>query len=181
MRTEVPTDLEEKMKKSETSFEQLWDPYGSQYFSRDFITHRLLKEPSIAALMPLYAGCITKERAATIVRMLEDEHLFGTPFPVPSVPVNSSWFNENSFWQGPSWINTNWFIIDGLKRYGYFDHAAALTDVSIELTEKAGFYEYFNPLNGIGLGSPDFSWTAALIIDLLKTADGKKYLKGLSV
>jgi hypothetical protein len=31
-----------------------------------------------------------------------------------------------------------------------------------------GFYEYFNPLNGRGAGAANFSWTAALTIDLLK-------------
>jgi hypothetical protein len=38
----------------------------------------------------------------------------------------------------------------------------------LEIAAEHGFYEYFNPLTGDGLGAPDFSWTAALTIDLLK-------------
>jgi hypothetical protein len=36
------------------------------------------------------------------------------------------------------------------------------------MVQKSGFYEYFNPLNGNPAGASNFSWTAALIIDLLK-------------
>lgn len=37
------------------------------------------------------------------------------------------------------------------------------------MVENSGIYEYFSPINGSPLGAPDFSWTAALIIDLLET------------
>jgi hypothetical protein len=37
------------------------------------------------------------------------------------------------------------------------------------MVAKSGFYEYFNPLNARPAGAADFSWTAALIIDLLKS------------
>lgn len=166
----LPDDLRKSMAKTELALEALWDPYSNQYYSRNFVTHKMLKEPSIAALMPLYAGTISKERAATLVKMLENQHLFGPAYPVPSVPVNSSWFNPNSYWQGPTWINTNWLIIDGLKRLGFKDHAAALIDSTLELVQNAGICEYFNPLTGEPAGTHNFSWTAALTIDLLKKA-----------
>lgn len=168
IREEVPPGLLKRMKSAEDALEQLWDPYDGQYFSRDFVTHRLLTEPSIATFMPLYAGSITKERAAQIVKLLESERLFGTAFPVPSTPVNSAWFNPVCYWQGPTWVNMNWLIIDGLKRYGYHQHAEALREATLEMVANAGWREYFNPLTGEGLGAKDFSWTAALAIDLLK-------------
>lgn len=168
IREEVPPGLLKRMKSAEDALEQLWDPYDGQYFSRDFVTHRLLTEPSIATFMPLYAGSITKERAAQIVKLLENERLFGTAFPVPSTPVNSAWFNPVCYWQGPTWVNMNWLIIDGLKRYGYHQHAEALREATLEMVANAGWREYFNPLTGEGLGAKDFSWTAALAIDLLK-------------
>ena len=36
---------------------------------------------------------------------------------------------------------------------------------------NAGFREYVNPLTGQGLGARDFSWTAAVILDLLSCPD----------
>ena len=168
LRHELPKDLAKNMAQTEKALEELWDPYSSQYYSRDFVTHRLLKTPTIATLLPLYAGSITKERAAQLVRLLENEQIFGPAFPIPSVPVNSFWHNPRLYWQGPSWVNMNWLIIDGLKRYGYKDHAAALTESTLEMVAKAGSYEYFDPRDGSGAGAANFSWTAALAIDLYK-------------
>jgi hypothetical protein len=36
------------------------------------------------------------------------------------------------------------------------------------MVAKGGCNEYFNPLTGAPLGAKDFSWTAALAIDLLE-------------
>ena len=167
IRYELPPELLERMKRTEKAFEALWDPYSSQYYSREFVSHRLLKIPSIGTLMPLYAGSVTKDRAKQLVKLLEDEHQFGANYPVPSTPLNNEWFKPLGYWQGPSWINTNWLIIDGLKRYGFHDHAAALTETTLEMIARSGFYEYFNPLDGSPAGAENFSWTAALTIDLL--------------
>ncbi len=166
---EIDPDLLASMEKAEKQLNQLWDEYSEEYFSRDFMSHRLLKESSIAAFMPLYSGAISKDRAARIVENLENEHRFGTKYPIPSAPLDSAWFNPSRYWQGPTWVNTNWLIIDGLKRYGFNDHAEALRESTIELVESKGFYEYFNPITGDGLGVDNFSWTAALTIDLLNT------------
>ena len=165
---DIPEDIAERMELSAKTLEELWDPYTEQYYPRDFVTHRLLKEPTIESLLPLYAGTIDKERAALLVKSLENEHMFGPAFPVPSTPLNSPWFDPNRYWQGPSWINMNWLIIDGLKRYGYHDHAEALRESTLELVQKHGFYEYFNPISGDPLGAQNFSWTAALTIDMVK-------------
>jgi|JI10StandDraft_1071094.scaffolds.fasta_scaffold00543_30 hypothetical protein len=169
VRYDLPPELVERMQKTETALEQLWDPYAQKYWSRDFVTHRLLKQPSIATLMPLYAGSITKERAAVLVKLLENEHVFGPNFPVPTVPIDSPMFDPHKYWQGPSWVNTNWMIIEGLKQYGFDEHAAALTDTTLDMVRENGFWEYFHPISGEGLGAHNFSWTAALILDLLKT------------
>lgn len=168
LRVDLPDELIERMQKTESAFAALWDPYSRQYYSREFVTHRLLKDPSIGTLMPLYAGCISKERAGQLVKMLEDQHAFGANFPIPSVPLNSEWFQAHAYWQGPTWVNMNWLIIDGLKRYGYKEHAAALTESTLEMVQVGGFAEYFSPIDGSPAGAENFSWTAALVIDLLK-------------
>lgn len=168
LREELPAELSAHIKKSEGALEQLWDPYAGQYFSRNFVTHNLLKEPSIGTLMPLYAGSITAERAGQLVKMIENKHLFGPAYPIPSTPLNSNWFKPFGYWQGPTWVNTNWLIVDGLRRYGFHEHADALTELTLEMIQQAGFYEYFNPLDGRPAGTNNFSWTASLTIDFLK-------------
>jgi glycogen debranching enzyme len=65
-------------------------------------------------------------------------------------------------------VNTNWLIIEGLKRYGYDNLARDLRQKTIDLVRMSGSNEYFNPVNGEPAGAANFSWTAALTIDLLK-------------
>jgi neutral trehalase len=168
IREDLPPELERNMKQTEKTFEELWDQYSGQYYSRDFVTHRLLKQPTIATLLPLYAGTISQERAKQLVKLLENDQIFGPPYPIPSVPLNSFWFHPKLYWQGPSWVNMNWLIIDGLKRYGFKEHAEALKESTLEMVTKSGCYEYFDPLTGEPAGAPNFSWTAALAIDMLK-------------
>ncbi len=164
----MPEGLLKRIKKTEAAFEGLWHDVSGQYYSRNFITHDLIQEPSIATLLPLYAGTVTPERAKRLVKMLESEHMFGLGYPVPSVPRSSSWFDPKRYWQGPTWLNMNWLVVDGLKRYGFHEHAALLTDLSIELVGRNGCTEYFDPLTGEAAGADNFSWTAALAIDFLK-------------
>lgn len=171
IRRELPPDLEHSMKKTESAFEKLWDPYSSQFYSREFVSHRLLKVSSIGALMPLYSGSISKDKAHKLVSLLEDEHQFGANFPVPSTSLDSNWFKSNGYWQGPTWVNTNWMIIDGLKRYGYHDHAEALAESTLELISREGMWEYFSPVNGSPAGTNNFSWTAALALDLVHQSE----------
>lgn len=167
IKEDLPKELKEQMTKTDRAFEDLWDPLSGQYYSRNFVTHKLIKEPTIAALMPLYSGAISKDRAEQLVALLKNKHQFDSKYPVPSVPLNSSWFKPLAYWQGPTWLNTNWLIIDGLKRYKFNKEAEALIMQTIEMTKISGFYEYFSPLNGEPAGAANFSWTAALTLDLI--------------
>src|SRR5213075_850375 len=98
--------------------------------------------------------------AKILVKNIENEHVFGPAYPVPSTPLNSPWFDPKRYWQGPTWLNMNWLLIDGLHRYGFKQHAAALTEGSLELVNRHGFFEYYNPETGDPLGAHNFSWTA---------------------
>jgi hypothetical protein len=54
-----------------------------------------------------------------------------------------------------------------LQAHGYQDHAKRLRKTIIELCKNEGFHEYFDPFTGKGLGSTLFSWSAALLLDVL--------------
>jgi glycogen debranching enzyme len=156
------------MASTERALSQLWDETSGQYYSRSFISHKLIETGSIATLLPLYAGSISQDRAGQLVALLKGRKFFGTNWPVPSVPQNSADFNPMKYWQGPTWLNTNWLIIDGLERYGFATEAELLRNRTLQMVERNGLNEYFNPLTGEPAGAPNFSWTAALSIDLLK-------------
>ena len=166
IKEKLPDELVASMQQTETAFEELWDPFSAGYFSRDFITHKLFKEASVGTMLALYAGTIPEERALSLVHQLVDKHSFSSAYPVPSVPLNSPWFRPDNYWQGPTWVNINWLIIDGLVRYGFIKEAQSLREVTLAMVTSYGCSEYFDPNDGHGLGTPSFSWTAALAVDL---------------
>lgn len=165
---ELPESLLAHMKHTEEMYDDLWDDITHQYYSFNINTGDKLLIPSITTFFALYSGAISKEHAALLVERLSNSNTFKTKYPVPSVPKNSDWFQPHRYWQGPTWINTNWLIADGLERYGYNEEAAHIRQQSLHLIEKHGFYEYFSPLDGSPAGAHNFSWTAALTIDFLQ-------------
>ncbi|MGH8981511.1 MAG: MGH1-like glycoside hydrolase domain-containing protein [Acidimicrobiales bacterium] len=166
----LPARLADASSAHEGALCALWDADDECYHSRDPRTAELIREPSIASLMPLYAGCADPARASRMVATLADPTAFGSPYPVPSVPMGSRCFDPRRYWQGPTWVNTNWLLIDGLRRYGYHPEADSLRLSTLAVVEKSGFREYYHPRTGDPAGANDFSWTAALVVDLLTEA-----------
>lgn len=146
----------------------LWSEEDNTYFSRDRVSGRLLKDDTIASFITLFGKIATDERAERLVEIrLRNPRMYSSPYPVPTTALDSSWFNPESYWLGPVWVGTNWLVIRGLLAYGYTDLAARLSRHTVELVQRFGFHEYFNPLTGAGYGTDQFSWGAALTLDLL--------------
>lgn len=164
----LPEGMADQFKRAETALETLWDEQTGRYYSR-CLAGETIYEASVSTLLPLYAGCISQERAEHLAGLLRKRSQFKANYPVPTVPLSSHMFNSTKYWQGPVWININWLVIDGLERYGFKDEAAALREKTLQLVAKNGCFEYFNPLDGSPAGAANFSWTAALTIDLLKS------------
>ena len=94
---------------------------------------------------------------------LSDENIT----PIPSYGIHEFGFSPVRYWLGPVWINIDWFLMHGMSRYGHEQNAVRLRETIIDLCGTEGFYEYFDPFDGSPLGSALFSWSAALLIDVL--------------
>jgi glycogen debranching enzyme len=89
------------------------------------------------------------------------------PWAVTTVSKSSPDFDARLYWRGPVWININWFLVRGLERLGLEAEAETLRTMTLELVKESGFSEYYHPSTGEPLGSREFSWSAALTLDLL--------------
>ena len=67
------------------------------------------------------------------------------------------------------WANLNWLLARGLRQHGLVGQAGRLEETTLQLAEQGGIREYFDPLTGEGRGSEDFSWTAAVLLDILRS------------
>lgn len=163
---EIDPELARHFPATLAALDELWDEPSGQYYSRNARTGALITVPTVATFLPLWAG-IPADRAARLVTHLADDSGYWPRYPVPSVPTDHRAFDADRYWKGPTWVNTNWAIIQGLRECGSSDVADELRSRTLELTDRHGFAEYFSALTGEGFGADDFSWTAALVLDLL--------------
>jgi Mannosylglycerate hydrolase MGH1-like glycoside hydrolase domain len=166
----VPPALQEQFARTADAIEQLWDEEAGQYFSRDATTGELIRLSTIATFLPLFAGVSSPARATKLIARLRDGNGFWPQFPVPTVPTDAPQFREEAYWKGPTWINMNWMIIDALVALDKHSLAGELRQRTLDLVDRAGCFEYFSSLSGRGYGASEFSWTAALVLDLLASA-----------
>ncbi len=151
---------------------RFWDDARGLYFDYNVRTDAPIAVNTAATFMPLYAGLASKSQA----RRLIDEHWLNpaeyakdsvTRYIVTTTSKTESAWDARRYWRGPVWIVLNWFLVDGLRRYGYADLADVLRRDSLDLVARAGFWEYYDSRDGSGCGSPDFSWSAALTLEWL--------------
>jgi hypothetical protein len=92
---------------------------------------------------------------------------------IPSYDLTAADFDGHRYWRGPAWHNTSWLIWRGLQVHGRHLLASQLRADMLSLAASAGFREYFDPRSGRGHGAHQFSWSAALAIDLLEEPTGE--------
>jgi glycogen debranching enzyme len=148
-----------------------WDETDAAYRQCDLHGDAGTSE-TIADLFPLYAGVPDERQALKLfAESLWSPERFGpseqSPWAVTTVSKSSAAFEPRRYWRGPVWINVNWFLVRGLRRCALTDEAEELRRLTLRLLETSGFAEYYDPRTGEALGSGDFSWSAALALDLL--------------
>ena len=154
-------------KRGVSVLDTLWDEETGYYYNKDMRTGALIKTPTISSFLPLYAGKLPKENVQALLRHLRDPLSFGAKYPVPSTPLNSPWFKPQCYWQGPTWFNVNWLLIQGLRNNDAAEEAQRIKSSLLRLVKKHGMWEYFSPVDGMPAGAPNFSWTASLTLELL--------------
>ncbi|GIE30423.1 hypothetical protein Ait01nite_034680 [Actinoplanes italicus] len=146
----------------------LYDHAGGVFFPRDAHSGRMLRSYSIGGLMPLIVPGlpVASELVGTA---LGDRFRLRDACPLPSYDLSADDHDPGRYWRGPGWVNTSWLFWHGLRLHGEQALADDLRDRLIDRVRDAGFREYFDPLTGTGHGTDGFGWTAALVLDLLRT------------
>jgi glycogen debranching enzyme len=146
--------------------DRLWD--GRRFLPRDLRAGRLVETRTILSLGPLLDPDLPGEVLRAVVAELESPHFRGdSGVGVASSDLLAPEFDRRRYWRGPVWANLNWLLARGLRAHGLSAQARALERTTIGLVERAGMREYYDPHTGEGLGSDDFSWTAAVVTDML--------------
>jgi Glycosyl hydrolase family 63 C-terminal domain len=150
----------------------LYDADSGMCYARDVRTGKLSAAHCVNGLLPLILDGLPAAPVAALLAQARSPRfgLGASALPLPSYDRTAPDFDRLRYWRGPVWINMNWLLRRGLRTHGQDAAAAELRGNMLRLIEQNGFFEYFDPVTGAGIGAAAFSWTAALALDLL--ADG---------
>ncbi len=153
--------------------ERLWDPRRRRFAARDLHRDELTSIDTVGCLVPLLDPLLAPDVVADVVALAtSSQFASGCRYPLPSTALGAAQFDRRRYWRGPTWLNTNWLVWLGARTSGVTDLADRIAASSLDLVREQGFREYYDPVDGTGLGAHDFSWTAALAIDWLTAAPG---------
>lgn len=156
--------------------EKLWDEDHAIYADYDMTSGSPIDVHVASGFLPLFANIPSRQRALRMFEYMNTRcfcKLSDDCYAVPSFDKCEPGFSPERYWRGPIWININWLLCRGLDNYGLIDYGHRVKHSIIDLPKHYGFYEYFDPERGCGLGSDRFSWTAALLIDTLAELEKK--------
>jgi putative isomerase len=147
--------------------EKLWDPKAGLFWAYHGDQPIRIKTPF--NLLPLMTGRLPAEVSQRLVEHLTDPRTFWTRWPVPTVAIDEPTYNPAQMWRGPTWINVNYLLLEGLERSGYPDVASQLCQRTLEmLSQHPDIFEYYHPETGVPCdrAATSFGWSAALSIEL---------------
>ena len=174
--------------------EMLWDEKTKFYYDRDMDGNFNFVK-TVASFAPMFAGIAEPGQAKALVEHLTNKVEFATEFPIPSVAKDEP-THSRDMWRGPTWINHNYMVMLGLKRYGYDEIARELADKTLEgiafwYKEDGVIFEYYDcdgvkepmsldrkgpssrpyDLRKGSLCIRDYGWTSALFIATILKED----------
>ncbi|MCC7478071.1 hypothetical protein IT575_06380 [bacterium] len=134
------------------------------------------KQISAAGFYALLMGS-KQECVQRCVEALHDPLMFGRPYPIPTLAACDQDYKPHGWgWNGPVWLQVNYFAMAGLFENGEGSAAHLLWRKTRDLIlrdDVPSSFELYDPELGTGMGCPDYSWQA-MILNLII-----EYLAGL--
>lgn len=148
-------------KRFESNFREVFQGSDKFFYDFDLLREEKIEIKTIASITPIITGLLNKEELKLFIDEVKEHGL------IPSTDVDDPTYDPDKYWRGPIWVNINWIIWKGFMEHGLDPNIYSIRDNLIKIIKENGFYEYFHNQTGKGIGVDNFSWTAALLIDLL--------------
>ena len=195
LKIKIDVDLWKKMAEEKTHLinKYLWDEDDGFYYDRKQ-NGNFVKVKTPASLLPLFAGISDRARTKRILEKIINPAMFWTKMPIPSVSKDDPSFCKD-MWRGGTWLNYNFLVYEGLKKYGFKDIARTLLLKTKKVVEKwyienGSIFEFYDPDNQIPpkglprkdwLGGKgwtrsitDYQWSAAVYVAILNELKKEK-------
>ena len=131
---------------------EMYDTATGGFYDKLF-DGNLTKVLTPTSFLPMFAKICTKEQAEAMVRLMLDKRELWTEMPLATISQRHPTFSTD-MWRGGVWLNLNYFIIKGLKNYGYDELADELRFKTLDCVnhwyKKTGaIFEFYDPNNKI--------------------------------
>lgn len=129
---------------------EMYDDETGAFYDKLF-DGSLTKVLTPTSFLPLFATACTKEQAKKMVKLLTDKTELWTEVPLATISQKHPTFSTD-MWRGGVWLNLNYFVIKGLKNYGYEELAEELKTKTLECVNKwykktGAIFEFYDPKN----------------------------------
>jgi len=152
----------------------LWDEDAGLFWAKRPVQDARVSVRTPFNLFPLITGRLPENVTRRLVAHLTDENEFWPRYPLPTVALNDPKYDPLTMWRGPTWVNVNYLLIEGLQRTGYIDLARELRRRTLDLIcLHDDIYEYYQPQTGEvpPAAASLFGWSSAVFIDLAIQAE----------
>ncbi len=168
--------------------ERMWDEEKQFYFSINKEDHsfkfmtRDLRREEIIGFLALWAEAAPKERAEKLVTKLLDKNKFWRKYGIPTLAADDEWYSPYvdycCKWNGPVWLLWNYMVLDGLKKYGYYEIAKQLADkmmlaVTTQLKKNHNFWESYSADYEVLNSPPNYIWDSIMARVLIERYNNK--------
>lgn len=118
----------------------MWNEKEGFFFDVDPRDMKHSNVKCLQAFSTLFAGIASPEQAERMVKRLKNPKEFGTPYPCPSVSMDTPDVDPSLLTYGGDVENVSglWFTVEGLVRYGYTGLAGEYINKAIEMVTKEG-------------------------------------------
>ena len=158
-------ELDLFISKSESEIIKLYNYDRDEFVSKDLNTNKDISIPSITNYFTLIADLNNDKLNKKIINNLKNHNL-NEKYIFSTIKPDHQTFEEKRYWRGPIWINCNWIIYQGIKNKDK-DYSITIKNETISLIDNKGFHEYYSCNDGSVMGANNFSWSAALYLDLV--------------
>lgn len=154
----------------------MWDRLRGLYYDYNYVRSKRGSVSSLAAYFPMWAGMVSQEQAAGLVKALRRFENKGGLATTDVLPVGQFVIGSMpTQWAYPNgWAPLQYIVIKGLERYGYHEDARRIAMKWLRcnttwFTENGVFLEKYNvvapdkpPVKGVYPSQTGFGWTNAV-------------------
>lgn len=162
--------------RKETMNKLMWDRLRGMYFDYNYVRGKRGTVSSLATFFPMWAGMVSNEQAATLVKALRRFENKGGLATTDVLPVGQFVIGSMpTQWAYPNgWAPLQYITIRGLERYGYHEDAKRIAMKWLKgnlqwFAENGVFLEKYNvvspdkpPVKGVYPSQTGFGWTNAV-------------------